>query len=1094
MNITLNGPDGLLYDNSVVRVNSDLTFSISVPPTGDGVYSYSFTAQDLAGNFSPLPVTGSFTLDTIPPNLDITRISAAGTGPVTIVGQASATEANTALVITALNGGQSVNLTSDSSGAFSTNGTNLTIQAQDPFKIIATDEAGNSAGVRLQYGIGCFTNASTRNTSLTVAAASATVTGPNQTTINFPVTRSGDLGFDAYIDYQTPDDTAYTGGIGTLMIPAGSASAQLPITVAGSSISASDKSFTLQILGTHNVAHKADFSARDIFATGQGPASVVTADVDGDGKSDIVEVNSADNTISIFLNTTPAGTSQETFTAQPVIHVGQGPNSVVAADLNNDGKPDLVVTNKQDGTITVLVNPNDGTANFAALPPLPAGTGPEHVAVADVNQDGKPDLLVVNDDNHVLVYLNTSIAGATSFAAPVSFGVGVGPLYVTTADFNHDGLLDIVTANSGDGTVSVLVNTTTQGNLSFAAQMQYLVGTDASSDPKVVATADINGDGLPDLAIATSASSTVAVMLNTTSPSAGAVTFSAAQHFTVGSGPVSLIAADLDGDTKPDLIVSNKDDNTLSVLINTTPHDGATPTFDTQQVIPAGDSPWPVAVADLNNDGKLDLVEADQDDDKISVLMSVDFEACAMPANVTGTLHYNVNPPAITLTSPTATTFQSPYQTLVGSVSGVNTPITLTLNGTTVPLNSDGTFSQAMTLQPGTNTYTLIATDSSGNAVPLVETYTLNSPSLPSLSGMPIQFSANSGVVTITGQPGTAYTGDIVTVTDVTNGNVAPPGTVGADGSFSVQIQGSLSDEFSIVISTADGQNQSPPVFMHGNDPALGLTISTPTSGAGTANVTGTYSGPLDMGITVNGEPAVLMNGSFYLNNLSLTSGSNTITVTATTLGGLTATQTVSVTGNPSALAVVLSATPEYVGVGTLSATFQYSYTGSTPLQLVEMSYAGEPFNSVASGSQISSFTPTYNYAAPGVYQASIRLTDTNNNQYVDTIYMVVEDPVQLDSMFQGVWSDFTSVLTHQSEAASMNDLDYTGQQNYAPVFDALMSRMPTVISSFSPLLESSLTSTTAEYAIVRNQSGQNNLYFVYFVQGTDGVWRLESM
>jgi hypothetical protein len=211
-------------------------------------------------------------------------------------------------------------------------------------------------------------------------------------------------------------------------------------------------------------------------------------------------------------------------------------------------------------------------------------------------------------------------------------------------------------------------------------------------------------------------------------------------------------------------------------------------------------------------------------------------------------------------------------------------------------------------------------------------------------------------------------------------------------------------------------------------------------------------------------------------------------------LGGLTTTQTVSITDSSVASEVILSVTPEYVGVGSLSATFQYTYTGSTPLQLVEMSYAGEPFNGGVSGDQISGFIPSYNYPSPGVYQASIRLTDTNNTQYTATVYVVVEDPVQLDSMFQSVWGDFTSALTNQSESAAMNDLDYTAQQNYAPVFDALMSRMPGIVSNFSPLLESSLSSTTAEYAVVRNQSGQNNLYFVYFVQGSDGVWRLESM
>jgi hypothetical protein len=75
-----------------------------------------------------------------------------------------------------------------------------------------------------------------------------------------------------------------------------------------------------------------------------------------------------------------------------------------------------------------------------------------------------------------------------------------------------------------------------------------------------------------------------------------------------------------------------------------------------------------------------------------------------------------------------------------------------------------------------------------------------------------------------------------------------------------------------------------------------------------------------------------------------------------------------------------------------------------------------------------------------------------------------------------------------------MNCLDYAGQQNYSQAFDALLSNMSGIVSSFSVLLQSSINDGTAEYVIVRNQNGQNNLYFIDFVLDSDGVWRLESM
>ena len=82
--------------------------------------------------------------------------------------------------------------------------------------------------------------------------------------------------------------------------------------------------------------------------------------------------------------------------------------------------------------------------------------------------------------------------------------------------------------------------------------------------------ADVNGDGKPDLIVANDGDSTVSVLLNTTAPGAATPSFAAQQTFATGSGPISVTAADFNGDGKPDLVVANLNGNTVSVLLNTT--------------------------------------------------------------------------------------------------------------------------------------------------------------------------------------------------------------------------------------------------------------------------------------------------------------------------------------------------------------------------------------------------------------------------------------------------------------------------------------------------------------------------------------------
>jgi hypothetical protein len=299
---------------------------------------------------------------------------------------------------------------------------------------------------------------------------------------------------------------------------------------------------------------------------------------------------------------------------------GSNPDSVAVADVNGDGKPDIVVANNGDiATVDVLLGNGDGTFQTAVT----YGTGATYaysVAVADVNGDGKPDILVANwcsnggcESGTVSVLLGN---GDGTFQTAVTYGTGgIYADSVAVADVNGDGKLDVVAGNYGSSDVDVLLG---NGDGTFQTAVTYDSG---GSNPYSGAVADVNGDGKPDILVANHGSSNVGVLLGN-----GDGTFQTAVTYdSGGSSAQSVAVADVNGDGKPDIVAANYcasgencNNGTAGVLLGN--GDG---TFQTAVTVGSGGSyPDSVAVADVNGDGKPDIVMANFGSSNVGVLIN----------------------------------------------------------------------------------------------------------------------------------------------------------------------------------------------------------------------------------------------------------------------------------------------------------------------------------------------------------------------------------------------------------------------------------------------------------------------------------------
>jgi hypothetical protein len=304
---------------------------------------------------------------------------------------------------------------------------------------------------------------------------------------------------------------------------------------------------------------------RSTFPAGNSPNDIAAGDVNGDGRIDLAFANHDTKYVTVLLGDgkggfAPAPKSPFTVNSRP------HPHGIAFGDFNGDRNLDFVIDDWGNDSVTVVFG--DGKGNFAS-PGVSFSVGKmpyEKLRVADVNRDGKPDIITTNTEGgDVTVLLGDGKGG---FRQPTGspFVANARPFSIAVGDLNGDGILDLAMANySGQGTdsskdaITILLGNG-YGSFQAAPGSPFKSG----SAPTNVAVGDMNGDGIMDVAVGNYGSNNATVLFG----GRRGLTAAPGSPFAVGEAPSSIAIGDLNGDGKGDIVTANSKSNDVSVLLS----------------------------------------------------------------------------------------------------------------------------------------------------------------------------------------------------------------------------------------------------------------------------------------------------------------------------------------------------------------------------------------------------------------------------------------------------------------------------------------------------------------------------------------------
>jgi hypothetical protein len=769
----------------------------------------------------------------------------------------------------------------------------------------------------------------------------------------------------------------------TVKVPPSSTYSPLSVLNTSNGLTGYSLSQFSNIFKSSGIIDTSSFKSTGGLPSGWGPTAIAIGDLDGDGKPDIVSSNRPANNsvVSIYPNNS---TSAGDFTFKTHIDYAalSGASNISLVDIDGDGKLDILVSyansSNQTNNFSVFLNKST-TGNISFAPKTDIGFAVTSMAIGDLNGDGKIDLAGISmgvngnqGSNLAFVIINTSTPGIISFSEPISFEAADYASAVNIVDVDGDSKPDLVIANSVSNMVSVYRNTSANGGIAFERDLDFKAGGAA-----LLKSGDLDGDGKPDLVTSATFGSTntsVSVLINNSS--AGKISFQSAQDFVAGDDIRAIELGDVNGDGKIDIITVNANSNTASVLQNKS--SAGTVTFTGKTNFTAGKYPQYLAIGDLDGDGKPEITG------------TYDLPTTYTPVQGIIILENKIQlVPVPTITANGPLTF----------VTGGNVILTAhpdtgyTYQWAKDSVNVSGATKSAFTAtQSGKYTVTISLNGASNtSAATVIDVLPIPVPTIT--ANGPLTFDTGGNVV-LNAHPDTGYTYQWAKDGININGATTPTLTATQSGSYTVKI-------------TLNGLSSSsaPTVVAVANVPVPTITASGPLTFGPSGHVVLTSS--TGAGYTYQ----------WAKDGINI-SGANSSALTATLSGSYTVTVSLNGESNTSAVTIVIVVnipTP----IVTASGPLTFAPGGS--VTLTTETGPGYSYQWAKDGADISGETgPSFTATQSGSYTVTVSVIGVSNTS-VATVVTIQSSSVPPALATSGTLSDLNTIYGTASSSTSFS-------------------------------------------------------------------------